>query len=90
MCDERFIEDLKIMIKMIIDLNDKLYKWALKKQYYNQRQKCGEDYVSHCAYEKKFETSRRVTAGLGFGQKKVSDPTLGSVSYNWTRPKIGH
>ena len=30
----------------------------------------------------------RVTAGSGFGQKKVSDPTLGSASHDQTRFKI--
>ena len=31
----------------------------------------------------------RVTAGLGFGQKKMSDPILGLDSYDQIRFKIG-
>ena len=33
--------------------------------------------------------SDRVAAGSGFGQKKMSDPTLGSDSYDQTRPRVG-
>ena len=32
----------------------------------------------------------RVTAGSDFGQKKMSDPILGSNSYNCIRSKIEH
>ena len=46
MRDKQFIENFKIMIEMIIDLNDKLYEQTLKKQYYNRRQKRGENYVN--------------------------------------------
>ena len=31
----------------------------------------------------------KMTAGSGFGQKKMSDPTLGADSYNETRSRVG-
>ena len=46
MRDKRFIENFKIMIEMIIDLNNKLYERTLKKRYHNQRQKRDENYIS--------------------------------------------
>ena len=52
MRDKRFIEDLRI-IEMTIDLNDKLYEWTLKKQYFKRRQKCDKNYVNHRTYKKK-------------------------------------
>ena len=35
MRDEKFVQNFKIMIKMIIDLNNKLYEQMLKKRYHD-------------------------------------------------------
>jgi hypothetical protein len=35
--DEKFIEDLNIMIEMTIDLDDKLYEQAMKRPHQNHR-----------------------------------------------------
>jgi len=33
MCDNKFINDMFNLIKVVIDLNDKLYEKAIKKRY---------------------------------------------------------
>ena len=58
MRDERFVENFKIMIEMIINLNDKLCEQTLKKRYSKPRQQRDENYINHRTYEKKTKTSQ--------------------------------
>ena len=66
--NEQFIENFKIIIKIIIDLNNNLYEWALKKQYHNWRQKRGEIYVNYWTYEKKI---RNITQSKIFERNNI-------------------
>jgi hypothetical protein len=49
--DERFIEDLSIMIEMTIDLDDKLYERAMKRRHQDHRLSREEFYVDHESHE---------------------------------------
>ena len=54
--DLHFIEKFKIMIEIIIDLNDKLYKRVMKKRYVEPHLERKENYINFRAYKKKLET----------------------------------
>ncbi len=51
MQDEKFIEDLSIMIEMTIDLDDKLYERAIKRRHQNRRLNQEKSYVDHESHE---------------------------------------
>ena len=47
MRNDTFIENLKILIKITIDFNDKLYEQIIKKRYSEQQSKRIENYVKY-------------------------------------------
>jgi hypothetical protein len=51
MRNEKFIENLNIMIEMTIDLDDKLYERAMKRRHQNHRLSRKESYVDHESHE---------------------------------------
>ncbi len=51
MRDEKFIEDLSIMIEMTIDLDDKLYEQVMKRRHQDHRSNREESYVDHESHE---------------------------------------
>ena len=58
MRDKRFIKNLKIMIEIIIDLNDKLYKCAIKQRHTERHFGRAEDYVNNFVFKIKTKASR--------------------------------
>ena len=58
MRDRRFIEDLKILVEIAIDLNDKLYERAMKRRYSKRHLEREGNYVDHRIYNHRIETSR--------------------------------
>jgi hypothetical protein len=51
MRNEKFIENLNIMIEMTIDLDDKLYKRVMKRRHQNHRSSRKKFYVDHESHE---------------------------------------
>ena len=58
MRDERFIENLKTLIEIVIDLNDKLYERAIKRRYLKQQTERKKYQIQQRERQIKFETSR--------------------------------
>ena len=79
------IHDKELLIIVTVLKTWKIYaKKNVRTHHIDESQK---SFVFH--HHEKIE-SNKMTAESGFEQKKMSDPTLGSISYNWIRSKIEH
>lgn len=58
MRNKRLIEDFRIMIEIAIDLNNKWYERAMKRQYSRQHLEQGEDYINYQIYSHRIGTLR--------------------------------
>ena len=58
MRDERKINDLKILMKTAIDLDDRLYERIMKRKYSKRHSKKAENYINNRIYENKMNSTR--------------------------------
>ena len=58
MHDKRKINDLKILMKITIDFDDRLYERTMKRKYSKRHSKKVENYINNRIYENKMNSTR--------------------------------